>query len=354
MKKKWMAALMSLCVVLLVAGCAQNKTPYDTVKSGATKTTEADSYEYTGSMSLKLDSQNIQDTENGMSMGMLSDFEFKYSGIIHTKAKQASINLELLLKGDMSFSIAVPIVIDNGTIYIKIPQTPFVPLPEELVGKYVRITQDDLQKLEEKGGAKPSPSLSPEVQEQLGKDIVAVFGKHFEKDANLVKVNVKDAGGDVPSDVKQIAEYSITNENIQQVVEKLAKGVIPDLLTVLSKPQYKDVTTAIPVDAQAEYAEALKDFDADFAKVKEALTINEAKVQVGVNDAGYLSYFREAFTASIKDPETAALTDLTMTMDMKMANFNKETPAVQVPSDQDSVSAEELMGTLGASMNGLY
>ena len=353
MKKKWMAALMSLCVVLLVAGCAQNKTPYDTVKSGATKTTEADSYEYTGSLALKLDSQNIQDTENGMSMGMLSDFELKYSGIVHTKAKQASINLELLLKGDMSFSIAVPIVVDNGTIYIKIPQTPFVPLPEELVGKYVRITQDDLQKLEEKGGAKPSPSpsLSPEVQEQLGKDIVAVFGKHFAKDANLVKVNVKNAGGDVPSDVKQMAEYSITNENIQLVVEKLAKGVIPDLLTVLSKPEYKDVAASIPVDAQAEYAEALKDFDADFAKVKEALTINEAKVQVGVNDAGYLSYFREAFTASVKDPETAAQTDLTMTMDMKMTNFNEETPAVQVPSDQDSVSAEELMGTFG---NGLY
>jgi hypothetical protein len=343
---------MALCVILLIAGCAQNKTPYDMVKTGATKTIEADSYEYTGSMVLKLDSQNIQDTENGVPLSMLSNMELKYNGIINTKAEQASVNLEFLLKGDMSFSIAIPIVVDKGTLYIKIPQTPFVPLPEELVGKYVRVTPEDLKKLEEADGDEPAPSLNPEAQKQFNKDMSALFNKHFGKDANLVKVNVKDAGGDIPADVKQVAEYSITNENFQQVVEKLAKGVVPDLLTVLSKPEYKEIASNIPADAQQQYAEAIKDFDKEYAEVKDTLKINEAKVQLGVNNAGYLSYFRQASDFAIDDA-AAGKSTVNMTMDVKMTNFNKETPPVQIPSDQDSLSVDELVTMFGLSMDGM-
>lgn len=351
MKKRWTAVLMALCVILLIAGCAQNKTPYDMVKTGATKTIEADSYEYTGSMVLKLDSQNIQDTEDGVPLSMLSNMELKYNGIINTKAEQASVNLEFLLKGDMSFSIAIPIVVDKGTLYIKIPQTPFVPLPEDLVGKYVRITPEDIQKLEDAGGSAPAPSLSPEAQKQFNKDMSDLFGKHFGKDANLVKVNVKNAGGDVPADVKQVAEYSITNENFQQVVEKLAKGVIPDLITVLSKPEYEELAANIPDDAQQQYAEALKDFDKDFAEVKDTLKINDAKVQLGVNDTGYLSYFREVFDFTTDDVNAGKST-VNMTMDVKMTNFNKETPPVQVPSEQDSLSVDDLAALFGTSIDG--
>ncbi|WP_058303331.1 hypothetical protein [Gorillibacterium timonense] len=344
MVKKWLIPLFALILLLSMTACGQNKTAYESLKQGSAKLAEADSFEYSGALALQLDTKSAAEAEETQVMQMLSNVEVKFSGVQYKKAKKASVNLELNLKGDMSFSLAIPVVVDNENIYVKIPQIPMLPLPEEITGKYVHLTKEDIEKLSAEA-AQSKPDLDPDKEKQLSKELGDVFAKHFKEDDQLVKVSRKKSSADVPDHVKQVIEYSITNDSFPLLVEKVVKNLIPDIITVLNKPEYQEMT-GVQADTLENYQKSLDGFTTD--ELKKQLTVNEAIAQFGLDGSGYLSYLRDKFDFTSTE-ENGDKANTAFDLSFNATNINKTKAEVVIPKKEETISLTELQEQFGTS-----
>lgn len=344
MTKKWLIPLFALILLLSMTACGQNKSAYETLKQGTAKLAEADSFEYSGTLAFKVDAKTASAEENAQMMQMLSNIEVKFSGVQYKKAKQASVNLELNLKGDMSFSLSVPVIVDNEDVYVKIPQIPMLPLPETVTGKYVHLTKADIEQLSDEA-VKSKPQVDPAKQKQLSKELEGVFAKHFKEDDNLVKVSVKKSSAEVPDHVKQVVEYSITNDNFPPLIEKVVKNLIPDIITVLKKPEYQDIT-GVQADALESYRKSLDGFTTD--ELKKQLTVNEAIAQFGVDGSGYLSYLRDKFDFTATE-ENGDKSNTGIDLTFSATQINKTKAEIAIPKAEETISLTDLQEQFGTA-----
>jgi uncharacterized lipoprotein YehR (DUF1307 family) len=347
--KKWALIGTAAVLALSLTGCGQNKSAYESLKQGSTKLAKAESFDYTGSIGLKTDAQPANgDASTEQITQLLSNIELNFTGTSFTKTKQAAINLELSLKGDASLSLAVPIIVDKDGLYIKIPTIPMLPLPQTLTGKYLHLTKADMEKISEESGAAAATRKSdPAKEEQFSKELEAVFAKQFKEDDNLIKVNVNKTSAEVPAHVKQVVEYSITGESFPTLVEKIVKGLIPDILTVMSKPEYKAITD-LPANTLSEYQKSLESFTTE--ELKKQLTVNQAYSQFGIDGSGYLSYLRDKFDFTAND-ETGSKTKVALDFTFDATNINKAKGTITLPKAAETISLEELQKQLGTSIS---
>jgi len=349
--KKWTLIGIAFVLMLSLSACGQNKSAYESLKQGTAKLGQADSFDYSGTLAFKMDAKPAAgNAEEAQVEQMLSNLELKFSGASFKKAKQATFNLELALKGDASLSLNVPIVVDQEDIYVKVPSIPMLPLPETVTGKYVHITKADLEKLSEQAAqenAQKQPKADPAKEKQLNKELEAVIAKQFKQDDNLIKVSVKKSSAEVPAPVKQVVEYSITNDNFPTLVEKIVKGLIPDILTVLSKPEYKELT-GIPTDALKDYQKSLDSFTTE--ELKKQLTVNKAISQFGIDGSGYLSYLRDKFDFTAND-ETSGKTNAAIDFTFNATDINKAKGQVAIPKADETISLAQLQEQLGAAFS---
>ncbi|WP_438431847.1 hypothetical protein [Gorillibacterium sp. sgz500922] len=347
-RKKWTLIGTAFVLMLSLTACGQNKSAYETLKQGSAKLAEAESFDYAGSIAFKTDALPSGTDAATAQAQLLSNLELAFSGASYAKKEQATLNLVLSLKGDASFSVNVPIVVDKEGLYVKIPSIPMFPLPETVTGKYLHLTKAELEQLSDES-AQPTPKPDPAKEKQLNKELEAALAKQFKEDDNLIKVSVKKSSAEVPSHVKQVVEYSITNENFPTLVEKLVKGLIPDILTILSKPEYKEMTN-IPTDTLANYQKSLDSFTTE--ELKKQLTVNEAYSQFGIDGAGYLSYLRDKFDFTATD-ETSGKSNASIDLTFDATNINKAKGQVVIPKAEETISMTELQEQFGTSFSGL-
>ncbi|GIP39247.1 hypothetical protein J31TS4_25270 [Paenibacillus sp. J31TS4] len=343
MKKRWLVVLFIISIIA-VAGCGK-KSATDHLKTGFTKMATADSYEFEGTLGVKFDAKEMEKSNPEMALAsqMLNGFEIKYHGSYNKKTKQQMVTLDVSLKGDMSINLQIPFILDDKNMYIKVPQIPFVPIPKDVVGKYVHLTPEDLKEFDE--NAPNSFNLDPAKQEDLLKQVGQVLEKHYKDDKYLTVV---DEGK--PDGVANLVQYNVNNENLQEEATKLAKNVLPEVLQILAKPEFKDAT-GITEENVKEYNDSLKDFDKGFTEFQKTGKLNEAKSLIGTNKGGFLNYFKQTIDLSVDDAKTKTKFNVAVTSETRMSKFNDSSVQVTIPDKSQTVTVKQLQDSFASSFD---
>lgn len=341
MKKQLAILLLVVALVMVAAGCGK-KNASEQLENALIKMATADTYEYEGSLTMNFDSDDLQQSNNpemAMAASLLNGSEIKYKGAYNKKTNQQSLTLDLAIKGDMSFTFSIPFIMDKEDLYVKIPQVAFLPIPKNLVGKYVHITAADLKKMDPNA---PTAGLNtdPEKQSALLKELFLVLNKHYKDDKNLTIVEENK-----PEGVADLLQYSVTNENVEEFVTKLAKTVIPELLSVMSKPEFSEMTGIQAAEIQ-KYNDSLKGFDSGLQDFKKTTSIKEIKSQVGMNKEGFMNYFKQVVDFDVNDTARDNQFKLKVLSETRMSKFNDSTVTVTLPDKSATVTLEQAQQAL--------
>ena len=145
-----------------------------------------DSYKFEGSMDLGLILPETDDAppEVGMIYEILKDIRIDISGAYKKDPMQLEADIDLTLKGDIKTTFTVQMVMTQEKMWIKLPDSPLLPLPKEVKGKFIEF---DLLELAEESG-QPTATLDVELQTKMNTDIINLFveslGKDFYKEVD--------------------------------------------------------------------------------------------------------------------------------------------------------------------------
>ncbi|MFD0621126.1 DUF6612 family protein [Paenibacillus sp. GCM10027629] len=294
-RKLWMSVVMGMLAVMLVlSGCGAKKDPKEALQAAMDNAAKMKSYDFKASFILNdLNVSSPELTANpevGMVYNMLKNAQVTVTGAYQKDPMQMEMNVDLTIKGDASFTLNMPIVLTKEKMWVKIPSIPMIPMPENLVGKFVEI---DMKKLAEQAGETTVPTFDTAKSQELSMDIMKILFEKFDGKTFFQELDAKSVTLPEGVEAKQIVKLAINNENLEQGITVLAKDVVPQVLDLLASDKYKDVIPSLKAE---DIAAAKKDLT-DEAKLKEALAeikkgfkINDLNVVTAVNKDQFPAY----------------------------------------------------------------
>ncbi|WP_200966915.1 hypothetical protein [Insulibacter thermoxylanivorax] len=339
------ATAVLLILGLFLAGCgnqaANQKTAQEILTEAFKKSAEVTSSKYEGSMklNLQLPDSALDSPEAAMVLNMLNSAELTFRGTSQIDPMMAELFLTARITGDTEIAINMSMLITEEKMWIKIPNTPFLPLPDELVDKYVELDFAELGAM-----AGEEFTFDPEQQaryQQLGSEIAEIFFGAFEDDQFFTAVSKEDAG--LPSDVDadQVVKFELTNENLRPFFEAVIE-VLPGMLDKLAEIDEFDLAQAEIDDLKAQLEADKDEIFADWDQVEETLNINDLTVITAVNKEGFVTYTDVKANIDITaDGETGTFG---FDIKMKQSEINKN-PSFEIsePSADDVIPLEDLM-----------
>lgn len=351
-KKFYMPVFVLLMSVMLVlSGCNTNKEPKEALRSSAINALKLDSYVQTNQikiLNLTVDGSEAEDAQVGAVLSMLKDAEFNIKQIYQRDPMQTEATLEVKLNGDMAMTITIPFVVTKEKVYVKIPSIPLLPMPENIVGKFLEI---DLKELaEESGGEFNLDSLDTDKSQKLAAEISdAVLGE-YDSAKFFKNIEAKEAQLPEGFKAKQIVQFGITNDNVKEAITILVKNALPKVIDVISKEEYRSMLqlTSEQID---EFKEEMKTIDdgeiaKDLEDLNKYLTINKFTLNTAIDKKNYPSYTDLNVDLAIKDPEEGINVTIAMQMTSTMSEINKKTEfEIGIPTD--TLTLDELAEQMG-------
>ncbi|MDQ6422181.1 hypothetical protein RB620_22385 [Paenibacillus sp. LHD-117] len=336
-----------ILLTLIIAGCTNNTPPKAALQEAMMKTMEADSYKL--AMNIQLDELELpavpEAEASGLPMasltGMFQDAIINVDAVYAKDPMRMDMNMELVLPGMMEMKVAIPMIMTKDMLYVKPPEIPMLPLPEETKGKYVAI---DLKELAKQQGAELN--IDPGAQQKLAQELSKAVLEHFDEKTYFSEVKAADAG--LPEGMKadQIVKFAITEENYPQTVETIVNDVLPQVLDILL--------------ANEAYLEALQVQKADLEKAKadwetnktELLNVlqNDLKVNAlemtGAIKDKYMVYQSGKLGLEMTDAESGQKTKLGVSFSGEYSEIGKSPAFEELPTD--TITLEQLMGLFSA------
>lgn len=297
---------------------------------------------FDGTVKLKLDPpQSAMDDPNAaMAFSMLNNLELTFRGTSQKDPMMAELFLTAAITGDAAMSITVSTLITEEKMWVKIPNTPFFPLPAELTDKYLEL---DFHELSEFAGEEIA-FVDPEQQaryESLGKEMIEMFFDAFEEETFFTNVKQEDAN--LPSDVdaKQVIQLELTNDNLRTFIETVVK-VLPALMEKAAEIEELGITQEEIDMMKADLEAGEEELQSSLDEFEELFSINELKMVAAIDSNGYVSYTGFTFDVDITDEgETGSIG---FHVESKQSEINKN-PKFEIsePDASDVVSLDELM-----------
>ncbi|MCJ8015191.1 hypothetical protein MUG84_26330 [Paenibacillus sp. KQZ6P-2] len=358
MKKKFgiliLTLLMSMTVVL--AGCSSKQDPKDAMKSATGNAMKMTSYEMKSKVvikDLKVSSQDTVDpaaTEQVLSM--LKNAEVTIDGVYQNDPMQTELTMGINLKGDMSMSFNIPMVMTKEKMYVKIPSIPMLPLPENVVNKYLVL---DMKELAQQGGTTFNPdSLDTKKTQQLTNEIMNTLFGEYDGAKYFKDIKVKEANLPEGVDAKQVVQFSVTNENVKEAAEIFVNKALPKILDIVGKDEYRDMLGLTKEDidkAKSDLNSTNKDeLNKGLNELKNNLKINQFNVNTAIDKKDFPSYQNAVMDVEINDPETKDNMKLSMEMTNQYSKINeKQTFKIGIPKDSDVITMEQLQQEMGSA-----
>ena len=342
---------MMLAAIVVLAGCGAKQEPKEAVRDAAAKATEMTSFALTSKVVINNFSMSQSDElpEMEMVLAMLKDAELSVDGVFQNDPMQSEFTIGIHLKGDMEFAYNIPVVMTADKMYIKVPNIPMLGIPETLVNKYIEI---DMKKLAEEEGVEWSPAtMDLTKSQQFSNEVTDAVLSEYDQDTYFKSIE-KEAFS-VPEDVdaKQLVQFQVTNENAKEAITILLNKVMPKVIDIMSKAEYKEMLQ-ITDEQIAEMKEELNSTDesqiaADLEELKNHLTINTFTMNTAINKEGIPAYQEGKVDVIINDPDTSETVNLDMTITQHYKDINKTQEfQIGIPAGDDVVTIEQFQELL--------
>lgn len=301
------------------------------------------SYEFEGSMNLGLLLPKSDDTlpeELAAMLEMAKDIQIDIKGAYQKEPMLFEANIDVTLKGAVQTTFTIPMVMTQEKMWIKLPQSPLIPVPEEVQGKYIEY---DFAKLAELSG-QPIGALDMEVQTKLGIDLINLFvdllGKDFYKEVDLSTVTIP-AG----VEANKVIKFELTNETLKPFIKIMVKDLLPQFVELLEKPEYSKAL-GIPAEDLALMKEALAseeiNIDEVVSQINKYLKINQLDEFLVITKDNHISY--DASTVDITVTVEGQAFDFKLTYDQSKSNINKDIKfTIGVPKGDNVIPYEKLL-----------
>ena len=132
----------------------------------------------------------MTDSQAAAVINMLKSAELSWTGAYRADPRLIEVNLQLALKGDLAITFNVPILMTEKKTWIKIPNIPMLPIPEDIIGKFLELDLDELA--EQAGQTMPTTDIAK--SQKLVNDVTGIVFKHIDEEDYLTEVIAKDAG----------------------------------------------------------------------------------------------------------------------------------------------------------------
>jgi hypothetical protein len=319
------------------------------------KSSEMKSYNFKGSLKFEdfnFPQQDMSDSQAAAVVNTLKSAELSWTGAYRLDPMLMEINLQLALKGDLAVTFNVPIVMNGEKVWVKIPNIPMLPIPEDVVGKFVEL---DLKKLAEQSG-QTLPSMDVGKSQKLLNDILGIVFTHVEEKDYLTAVKAKDAGLPADVDVNQVVQFHMDKAQIEPFVNTMIDKIAPEVIDLLSKnEEYKNLLQLKQQDlddAKKALGDAKgKPLSDAMAQMNKELKSFDIKANIGLDKKEFPVYTDATIKAAIESA------DLTGSMGIKvvsqMTGINTEVKfEIGEPKGTDVITMEQLQEKLGGMFGG--
>lgn len=302
-----------------------------------------DSYKFDGNINLGLILPETEEVEPEVAVvfEMLKDIQIDISGAYKKDPMQLEATIDLTLKGDIETKLSIPLVMTQEKMWIKLPQSPLLPLPEELKGKFIEF---DLSELAELSG-EPATALDYELQTKMNSDIMNLFvellGKDFYKEVDPSTVEIPEG-----IEADKVIKFELTNETIKPFIEILFNDMLPKFVELLEKPEYVEA-----LGLTAEDVKLLKEslsseeinVDEVVAEFNKFLKINKLEEIIVITEDNYISYDEGTIDFTILVEEKEAFT-LKLSSVQTKSNVNEKFDfTIGIPSGENVLPFEKLL-----------
>ncbi|MBD2845469.1 hypothetical protein IDH44_09735 [Paenibacillus sp. IB182496] len=346
-KRRMLLPLIALMIVVIAAGCSNGKAPKEAVQSALENSVDMKSYTFSADMQLtELElppsAMGGGDQQAAAMIDTFKNAKLSMTGVYEADPMRMEMVMNIEVPGDMAFSLNVPFIMTEEKMYVKIPQTPMLPLGE-LAGKFVEV---DLQELAAEAGTE-MPTLNMDTQRQMSQDILNIFVKHFDEETYFTELKEGDVTLPEGVDPDQIVKFSVTQDNFDQMVMTLVQNVAPEVIDLFrDNAEYREALALQESDLEEAQAELNSleegELQTELDKMKESVTINELSM-IGAIADDYMVY--QQVNANLDVTQEGETAKIGLTINGQYDNINEDVEFTQdIPTD--AIPFDELgMGT---------
>lgn len=351
MKRKFGALMLSMLLMLTVvlSGCAQKQESKEAMASAVTNAMQMTSYEMKSSFVIEDLQIKMAATENSPEveqvLTMLKNAELTLTGVHQAEPQQTEMQMGINLKGDMAMSFNIDMVMTQDKIYIKIPSIPFLPFPEDIVGKYLEM---DLKELAEESGQTFSPdAMDVEKSQKFAAEVLNALIAEYDQAKYFKQIEAKDANLPEGLDVKQVVQFYITNDNVKEALDIFVNKSMPKIMDIAGKDEYRELLgmTKEEIEQAKKEISSLDQgqFKEGLEELQKYLKINTFNITTAIDKKDFPVYQELVMNVDFTDPETNDVVKLAIKGDTQYSKINeKQTFKIGIPKDADIVTIEQL------------
>lgn len=355
--KVWLSLVaLMLTAMLILAGCnSSSKSPQEALQASMQKSAELKSYSFDGSMKieeLKFPAEGSEGAEAGQMLSMLKDADLSWTGAYRADPMHLEMTLSLALKGDMAVNFNIPIVMEQDKMWVKIPNIPFFPLPEDMTNKFLEL---DLKQLAEQSG-QPMPKVDPAKSQKFANDLMGIIFKNVDEKEYLSDVKVKEAGLPEGVDAKQVIRFQVNKDQVEPLMNTVIEKIAPEFINLLSSnADYRNMLSLKQEDLD-EAKKALEDAKKEdiaegMEEFKKAVKSLDVVANIGIDAKEYPVYSDVRVSTEIDaegQPVTFAFKVVSQTKDI-----NKDVKLEYEGGPKDVVTMEQFEQQMGGMFGGM-
>jgi len=348
--KAWKIGFVAMmaAILMIVTSCSSGKPPKEAVVSAISKMADLQSYTMHGSFGfdeVEIPASIAGDADEALGINtvvsMLKGATIDVKGTFQAEPLRSDMVLDIKLGSeDSSFNLAVPVIVTEDKVWLKIPAIPGVPIPPAISGKFVEF---DLKKIAEMQEEADAAVPDTEQLKKLGQEVLSIVLNGFDEKTYFSEPKAADVKG-IPDGLKadQIVRFAITSDNLDQTITTVLNDVIPQVLDLFIKnDEYQKMLQLTPEELEEAKTELASleegEFKEGLEELKKSLTINELSTTAAIKN-GYVNYQDARANIELhQDGETMKFgVHFSTTYDNinKEVKFENELPTDALPIDE--------------------